>query len=207
MFEYISQHPLAGVAIAALLMLTVFVWIMAIKSGRKRNEEREKIIAQLEKEKAIRNEFRNIDDTTFAEGKDDFRLVVGMCANVQMSIEKIEDMTGAFNELSEVKRNVYALGYVFDDGEKSLSNFFRSNGEPLLSAAKNAVDTIIGGRYAEIFSKAFEMFDENNEDVSVDEEQIKAFDADFAALLETDGKDVFRKAADYIRANKSEFLY
>ena len=145
MFEYISQHPLAGVAIAALLMLTVFVWIMAIKSGRKRNEEREKIIAQLEKEKAIRNEFRNIDDTTFAEGKDDFRLVVGMCANVQMSIEKIEDMTGAFNNLSEVKRNVYCLGYVFEDSGKGLSNFFRSNGEPLLSAAKNAADTIIGG--------------------------------------------------------------
>lgn len=206
MFEYILQHPLAGVAIAALLILTVFVWIMAIKSGRKRNEEREKIIAQLEKEKAIRNEFRNIDETTFAEGKDDFRLVVGMCANVQMSIEKIEDMTGAFNELSEVKRNVYALGYVFDDGEKSLSNFFRSNGEPLLSAAKKAVDTIIGGRYSEIFSKAFDMFDENNEDVSVDEEQVKAFDADFAALLETDGKDIFRKAANYIRANKFEFI-
>lgn len=204
MFEYIAQHPLAGVGIALLIILTVFVWFKAIQSGRKRSAERERIIADLEKEKALRNEFRHIDETTFAEGRDDYRLVTGMCANVQMSIEKKTDMTAAFNELSEVKRFVYALGYVFEDGKVSLSNFFRSNGEPLLSVADKAVKTVIGGEYAELFSKAFSMFDENNEDVSVIESDVEKFDSEYKSMLEKDGKEIYKKAADYIRKNKDE---
>ena len=206
MFDYISQHPLAGAGLVLLVLLTVFVWIMAIRSGKKRSEERERIIAELEREKALRNEFRNIEEAAFSEDKDDYRLVVGMCANVQMSIEKIEDMTGAFNNLSEVKRNVYCLGYVFEDSGKGLSNFFRSNGEPLLSAAKNAADTIIGGEYARIFSEAFSMFDEDNEEVSVISADVERLDSEFSALLENSGKEIYKKAADYIRANKSGFL-
>ena len=206
MFEYISTHPFVGVALVLLIILTVFVWYKAIKSGKKRSEERERIIADLEKEKALRNEFRHVDETTFAEGKDDYRLSVGMCANVQMSIEKKNDMTAAFNELSEIKRFVYALGYVFEDGKVSLSNFFRSNGEPLLSTANEAVKTVIGGEYADLFTKVFSMFDENNEEVSFIEADVKKYDEEYKNLLENSGKDIYKKAADYIRKNKTEFI-
>lgn len=206
MLEYISAHPLVGVALVLLIILTVFVWFKAIQSGKKRSAERERIIADLEKEKALRNEFRHVDETTFAEGKDDYRLVIGMCANVQMIIEKKTDMTAAFNELSEVRRFVYALGYVFEDGKISLSNFFRSNGEPLLSTANEAVNSVIGGEYALLFSKAFSMFDENNEKVSVIESDVEKFDSEYKSMLEKDGKEIYKKAADYIRDNKAEFI-
>lgn len=206
MFEYISAHPLVGLALVLLIILTVFVWFKAIQSGKKRSAERERIIADLEKEKALRNEFRHVDETTFAEGKDDYRLVTGMCANVQMSIEKKTDMTAAFNELSEVKRFIYALGYVFEDGKVSLSNFFRSNGEPLLSTANEAVKSIIGGEYSELFTKAFSMFDENNEEVSVIESEVEKFDSEYKSMFEKDGKEIYKKAADYVRENKTEFI-
>lgn len=206
MFEYISAHPLVGLALVLLIILTVFVWFKAIQSGKKRSAERERIIADLEKEKALRNEFRHVDETTFAEGKDDYRLVTGMCANVQMSIEKKTDMTAAFNELSEVKRFIYALGYIFEDGKVSLSNFFRSNGEPLLSTANEAVKSIIGGEYAELFTKAFSMFDENNEEVSVIESEVEKFDSEYKSMFEKDGKEIYKKAADYVRENKTEFI-
>ena len=49
-FEYFAQHPWVGVVLVLLIALTVFVWCKAIISGRKRNEEREKIIADLERE-------------------------------------------------------------------------------------------------------------------------------------------------------------
>ena len=138
-FEYIAQHPWVGVVLVLLIALTVFVWCKAIISGRKRNEERERIIADLEREKALRNEFRNVDEATFSEGKDNYRLVIGMCAHVQMKLEKADNMNEAFGELSELKKNVYSLGYVFEDSKKKLSEYFRSNGEPLTSQAQTAV--------------------------------------------------------------------
>ena len=39
-FEYISQHWYAGAALVLLVILTVFVWIRAAISGKKRSEER-----------------------------------------------------------------------------------------------------------------------------------------------------------------------
>ena len=206
MFQYIAQHPWVGVALVLLIALTVFVWCKAITSGKKRNEEREKIIADLEREKALRNEFRNPDESTFSEDKDDYRLIVGICANVQMKLEKASNMNEAFGELSEVKKNAYCLGYVFEDSKNKLSEYFRSNGEPLLSASKNAVNEVIGGDFGEIFNKEFVMLDENDETTSVDNDLLSKYDDQFGNLISEQGAEIYKKAADYIRSNKDEFL-
>ena len=177
MFQYIAQHPWIGAVLVLLIALTIFVWYKAIASGKKRNEERERIIADLEREKALRNEFRNPDETTFLPEKDDYWLIVGMCANIQMKLEKAPNMTEAFMELSDVKKNVYCLGYVFEDSKNKLSEFFRSNGEPLLSTSKAAVNEAIGGEFSEIFNKEFIMLDDNDETTSVDDELLSKYDA------------------------------
>lgn len=205
-FEYIAQHPWVGVVLVLLIALTVFVWCKAIISGRKRNEERERIIADLEREKALRNEFRNVDEATFLEGKDNYRLVIGMCAHVQMKLEKADNMNEAFGELSELKKNVYSLGYVFEDSKKKLSEYFRSNGEPLLSASKAAVNDVIGGTFAELFNKEFIMLDENDETTSVDNGLLEKYDEDFETLMNKSADEIYKSAADYIRRNKAEFL-
>lgn len=205
-FEYIAQKPWIGAILVALVLLTIFVWVKAIASSKKRDEERKRIIAELEKEKALRNEFRAVSEDTFLPDKNDYRLIVGMCANVQMSIEKAEDINAAFGALSETKRVIYCLGYVFEDSQKSLSNFFRSNGEPLLSSAKNAVDEVIGGKFAELFDKEFVMLDENDETTSVDEKILKEMDSAFEQLMEKEKDSAYKAVAEYIRNRKSEFL-
>ncbi len=206
MFEYISQHPMAGVALALLAGLTVFVCLKAMLASRKRSEERERIIADIEKEKALRKEFKHVDETTFAQGKDNYRLITGMCAHVQQNIEKKEDMTAAFYELSEVEKYVYALGYVFEDSKKGLSDFFRSNGEPLLSTADKAVSEIVGGRFSEIFSSEFVMLDENDKTTSVDNDALAKMDEEFRAVLDGKGEEIYSAVAEYIRSNKDVFL-
>lgn len=206
MFEYISQHPMAGVALALLAVLTVFVCLKAMLASRKRSEERERIIADIEKEKALRKEFKHVDETTFAQGKDNYRLITGMCAHVQQNIEKKEDMTAAFYELSEVEKYVYALGYVFEDSQKGLSDFFRSNGEPLLSTADKAVSEIVGGRFSEIFSSEFVMLDENDETTSVDNDALAKMDEEFRTVLDGKGEEIYSAVAEYIRSNKDVFL-
>lgn len=206
MIEYISQHWYVGLALVLLALLTVFVFIMAIISGRKRNAERERIIAEIEREKSIRKEFREIDEDTFAPERDDYRLVVGICANIQMGIEKIEDMNSAFSALPEEKKLIYALGYVFEDSRNSLSDFFRANGEPLLSVASEAVDRIVGGRMKEVFDKEFIMLDENDETTSVDDELLREMDYDYKLIIEEEGSRIYANAASFIRRNKDIFI-
>ena len=129
-----------------------------------------------------------------------------MCANIQMKLEKASNMTEAFMELSDVKKNVYCLGYVFEDSKNKLSEFFRSNGEPLLSASRAAVNEAIGGEFSEIFNKEFIMLDDNDETTSVDDELLAKYDAEFKSLMDAKKNEICKSAADYIRENKEEFL-
>ncbi len=205
-FEYIAQHWYVGVALILLIVLTAFVWMKALISSKKRSEERERIIADLEKEKALRKEFKNVDELTFEEGKDDYRLIIGMCAHVQQRIEKRDDMNEAFLQLSEAEKFAYALGYVFEDSKNGLSEYFRSNGEPLLSVSAQAVKVIIGGEFAEIFSKEYVMLDDNDETTSVDNDALKEMDERICSILETEGNKIHSKVASYIRDNKNSFL-
>ncbi len=204
-FEYISQHWYAGAALILLVILTVFVWIRAMISGRKRNEERERIIAEIEKEKALRKEFKTVDNNTFSN-VDDYRLIIGMCAHIQQKIEDETDMNAAFSALSKPEKYAYVLGYVFEDSKNGLSDFFRANGEPLLSVSLEAVRNIIGGDFAEIFEKEFVMLDENDETTSVDNKELEILDSKFLSVIEADASAVYAKAASFIRSNKDIFL-
>ncbi len=206
MFDAFKQYPLLAAGLAVLILVTVFVWFKAISASKKRAEEREKAIADIEKEKALRNEFRHVDETTFAEGKDDYRLIIGMCAHIQLFLEKAENMTLAFSAISDVKKYIYALGYVFEDSKNGLSDFFRSNGEPLLSASNEAVQALIGGEFSEIFAKEYVMLDENDETTSVDNEALRVMDEKFKDILDNQGAEIYSAVAKYIRENKDEFL-
>lgn len=204
-FEYISQHWYAGAALVLLVILTVFVWIRAAISGKKRSEERERIIAEIEREKALRKEFKTVDDSTFSN-VEDYRLIIGMCAYIQQKIENETDMNAAFSALSEIEKFAYVLGYVFEDSKKGLSEFFRANGEPLLSVSLDAVRKVIGGEFAEVFEKEFVMLDENDETTSVDNNELEVLDGKFASIIEADGGGIYTKVASFIRSNKDIFL-
>lgn len=205
-FEYISNHWYAGAALVLLIILTVFAWVMAAISGRKRNEERNRIIAELEKEKALRKEFKTVDLSTFAEDKDNSRLVMGMCAHIQQKIEKIEDINGEFEKLPDVEKYIYSLGYVFEDSKNGFSGFFRLNGDPLVPVALEAVSNVIGGDFADLFKTVFDMLDDNNENVSVDDAVLDELDEKSSELFESNGTEIYEKVASYIRANKDHFL-
>ena len=64
----------------------------------------------------------------------------------------------------------------------------------------------IGGEFAEIFNKEFIMLDDNDETTSVDNELLAKYDAEFESLMNEKKDEIYKSAADYIRANKAEFL-
>ena len=206
--SYLTGHWYLIPVFVILIALTVFMWIKAIVSGQKRKEERERIIAQLEKEKALRNQFRVLDEGMLSDPEiDNERLIFGFAANVQMSVEKLENMNEEFLALNEVRQNVYALSYVFEDSKyTSLSDFFSVNGEPLTSIAQRASKDVIGGEFSEIFTAEFAMLDDNNEEVSFDSDQVELLDSRYCEFMKKQKAQVLGTVADYIRNNYHSFM-
>lgn len=203
---FISTHWYWAVIIVVLIIAAVIMWIKAIAASQKNREVREAEMARLEKEKALRNEFKTIDEDTFIT-EDNEKLLYGIAANIQMYLEKQTDMNAAFESLPVEKKYVYALNYVFEDGKDSqLSQFFRANGQPLTGEAKKAVEAVIGGKFSEIFTSLYSMIDDDCEDASYDSEKITECDKEYEEIMTAHKAEIFSKIADYIREKKQIYM-
>lgn len=202
MIQYFSQNPIEAIKYVAMIILAIIVYILyrRVKTGDG------KVFGNSKTENAFKNEFRIIDVDTFSPDKDDYKLIIGMCIRTQTMLEKEKSPNDAFLAMSDVKRNIMTLGYLFEDSQSVISNFFRSNGEPLLSASVKAAEEVVGGSFAEIIKNDFNMFDENNESVSVDEKEVRRLNEEFKALMDKESKAIYKTVADYIRENKAVFL-
>jgi hypothetical protein len=208
-----KEYYLVWLALAAAIFCCVFLWYQAVRSSRARRARQAALVARLDREKALREEFQTPTRALLLKTPAN-RLVEGLCGNVQRWLDAQPDMRAAFQALPKPCRWVYALGYVIqdsrlEDGSYILSEFFRKNGEPLLTAAMEAVQEIVGGEYAEIFNHLFAAFDNENETVSLLDNDVLLQDARFYGLhqeSENAPEDLpYLGVKDYILANADYF--
>ena len=202
--QSIRDYPFFYIIILAVAVLCILLWSKAMRAARRRRGEKEALIAELEHEKALRTQFRQVTQQQLIDIPPT-RLVEGLCCSVQMWLEKQEDMQAAYDALPEPRRLVYALGYVIQDGREELSEFFRKNGPPLTYAALEAAWRLVGGEYAQLFQREYDAFDKSNEKVSLAKGDIAAADARFHALAQERGEELYAEAKEYILANSDKF--
>ena len=202
--QSVRDYPAMFMIVLAVALLCLFLWVMAMRSARRRRGERDALIAALEYEKALRTQFKTVTQQQLIDTPPE-RLVEGLCCGIQAALEKEPDMQAAYDTLPQPRRLVYALGYVLQDGREALSEFFRRNGQPLTRAALEAAWCLVGGEYAEIFQREYDAFDESNERVSLVKEAIAADDARFAALALEQGESLYTQAKEFILANSDNF--
>ena len=208
LFETIKQsihdYPVMYLVVLAAALLCLFLWVLAMRSSRRRRGEKDALIAVLEREKELREAFQSVTQQMLIDIPPE-RLMEGLCCSIQMALEKEPDMQAAYDALPQPRRLIYALGYVIQDGRGRLSEFFRKNGQPLTKAALDAVQSLVGGEYAEIFKHEYDAFDESNEQASLIREEIAKGDARFAALLAEQGGALYALAKEYVLANSTKF--
>lgn len=203
MIESLTTYWYLYLALAALIVLSVFVWGKAMKASRRHREQVEKEIKAIEKERHLRETYNTLTDEVI-ENADEDELLEGISTFVQMRVEKSADINAEFAKFSEDFREMYALNFFCEDIDVSLSSFFRNNGEPLVSLAVPALRRIGADKSANIVNEQFKMFDERNECVSYDVKRIEELDRKFAELDEA--KVLRRTAADYIKKNQQAFI-
>ena len=190
------------VILLAAVIIAIFAWSKALKSGKERREKMRKEAAIWKRDYELREKFTILTEEKL-NSTEEAELLHGVAMNIQVRLEKASDMTESFNSLPEEKKYIYALEYFDEDAKKALSTFFKNNGEPLISIVPDALNAIGAGKYIEHYGTLLPMYDPDSE-VSVDYNLIGKTDEEFASLYNSD--ELLRLGAKYILKNKDIFL-
>lgn len=185
-----------------LVPVTAYVCYRAALAARQAREAREKTIEQLNEAKSLKDEFSGISHEAL-EKADNGRTLAGMALLVDLKLRKEIKPKDAFERLPEQWQNAYVLNCILEDCEGTVSSFFKRNTPPVSTLAQRALAAAGFDELAEIFGLIYPMFDDDNEDVSVDSEKIKAADEKFGRLFEKNS--YISAAAGYIKANADAF--
>lgn len=184
------------------IIIAIFAWAKAFKSGRERRERLKKEAEIWKRDYELREKYTVLTEEKL-NSAEKTEILHGVAMNIQVALENASDMTTAFNALPAEKKFVYALEYFDEDAKKSLSAFFKNNGEPLISVVPDALNAIGAGKYIESYGTLLPMYDPDSE-VSIDYGVIGKVDEEFASLYNSD--ELLRLSAEYILKNKEIFL-
>lgn len=187
----------------ALCVLTGVVLKKASGAVGAHHAETQKIYAEIERLKTLKETYRNADDQLLADAPAEEALC-GLQAVLQSRIERVADANACFCEWNAAKQAVYTLPLFLEDAEKSLSEFFKRNGEPLLSALQPALAAVGETAVLPTVSEMYSMYDENNETVSLDAGRVQSLDTDFRQAFDRDA--FLERTKGYLREHRSEIL-
>lgn len=188
--------------LAVAVILAVILWIKAIASSKERRERLKREAAIWKRDYELRESYTVLTEEKL-KSAEETELLHGVAMNIQVALEKSDDMTASFNALPNEKKYIYALEYFDEDAKKNLSEFFKNNGEPLVSVVPYALNSVGAGKYTEFFGKLMPMYDPDSEE-SVDYTLISQVDEEFSEKYDSD--ELCRLCAKYILKNRALFL-
>ena len=188
--------------IIILIPVTVYVCYKAAVAARQARLEREKTIEELNNAKSLKDEFSGISADDLKKA-DDGRVLSGIALLVDLKLRKEIKPKDAFEKLPAEWQKAYVLNCILEDCDGKVSNFFRKNTAPVSPLASVSLKSAGLDKLASLFSELYPMFDDDNEDVSLDNEKIKAADEEFGRLFNKN--DYISAAAAYIKDNAYAF--
>ena len=166
------------VLLAVLCIATVLVLIKASRASARHSRETRRAYAEIERLAACKAEFRHAAAET-VRAADPARALDGAFAVLQSTLEAAEDSDRCFAEMNAAQQNVYTLYWLLQDAETSLSAFFKRNGEPLRAFAPRALEAVGAADLFQTAKQMYAMFDEKNEEASLDKAAVQALDDAF----------------------------
>lgn len=187
----------------ALCAVTAVVLKKASGALQQHNEDTKKMYAEIERLKTLKDKYKNADAALIDEADAD-ELLAGMQAVLQAKIERAENADAAFCAWNTPQKTVYTLPFFLEDVKDGLSAFFKVNGEPLTGALVPALNAVGETELAALAASAYAMYDENNEEVSLDTEELARLDGEFQEKFQR--TSVLQNSKVYIQSHLQEIL-
>lgn len=189
---------------AVLVVVTAVVIVFASKAVSSHNEETKRILAELDRLKALKDKYKDLtpEKVEAAESKE---LLDGVNAVLQARIEKAEDdkVDAEFASFNNAQKNVYVLSLFIEDACENLSSYFDDFNIEFAKILLSALETVGAKDILALAEKEFEMFDDNNEQVSLDKGLIKKTDEEFAKIYSENR--LLEQIKTYIKNNIDKF--
>lgn len=201
--DYFKQYWILFVILFAALIVLVVVYTKMGKSMAKRKAEKEELIKKLDHMKKIRETYSELTEEKILSDSGE-NLLEGVVDNIQVRLEKEDNMHEAFENLSEAEKTVYAFHYFLEEAKTKPSEFFRQFTKPLTPYALQACEKFLEMNAFESVKGLYDSYDEDNEEASVIPEKINSLDEKIIACdIVSSAKE---KAAEYIKENVSQFM-
>jgi hypothetical protein len=171
--------------LAALIIVTAAVVFFAARAASAHSKETKKLFEELEHLKQLKNKYKNLTQQT-AEEAEPFELLEGINAVMQAEIEKSENPEQTFAAFNNTQKNLYTLLYFLEDSQQNLSFFFKNNGSELREQILPALSALNEPELLTVVKSVYDMFDENNEESSLDNSELEKADKQFLTLFNKD---------------------
>lgn len=195
MLESITQFWYMWVVLLVLIVVTVFVCIKASKAVKRKNEIMEKQHEQLKRYSEMIEKYTPLTPEK-VKNADAKELCEGVMCVLQHQVEKSENPDAEYDNAEKWRREVYALYYFDEDVTTSLSFFFKNNGGPLPGVAVEGLASIGAEKIHSLAASMFSMYDDKNENVSLDMNRVNELDEKFVNAYNSE--EFFEKVKLYI---------
>lgn len=173
--EYFRQYRILFIILFVLLVVLIVVYSKMGKTMAKRKAEKEKLIKKLDHMKKIREDYASLTEEKILSD-DGENLIEGIADNIQVRLEKTDDMNMSFEMLSEEEKTVYAFHYFLEEAKGKPSVFFKEFTKPLTPIALSACERFVRKDVFADIKELYDSYDEDNETASVIAEKINALD-------------------------------
>lgn len=201
--DYFKEYWVLFLILFVALIVLVVVYTKMGKSMAKRKAEKEALIKKLDHMKAIREAYSELTEEKILSDSGE-NLLEGVTDNIQVRLEKEDNMNNAFENLTDEEKMVYAFHYFLEEAKTKPSEFFRQFTKPLTPYALEGCRKFLRKDAFDCVKELYDSYDEDNETASVIPDKIASLDEKIIALdIILSAKE---NASEYIKANVSQFV-
>lgn len=180
-----AEYWYLWLVLAALIIVTAVVIFFAARAASSHNAQTKKLLEELKHLKQLKDKYKVLTPE-LVNSSEPSELLEGVNAVMQAKLEKSDSPEQTFAEFNEVQKNLYTLYYFLEDSTQGLSFFFKNNGAELREQIMPALEAVKENDFSPFVKRAYDMFDENNEEVSLGQTELNQIDSQFLSIFNTD---------------------
>lgn len=201
MSEWLNEYWHLLVVLVIVTIVAAVIFYFAGRALSRHNKEYKAQEKEIKRLLELKEKYKNLTADAILNA-DNSELLEGTALSYQLDLQKKDDIEGAFNEMNDFKKDIYALDVFVQDA--SVKEFFSENGDILRKRIVSAFGKIGMEEFSKRILKIALMYDKDDETVSYSEKEIDEFDKYIEAndIL----TEIKLKGAEYIKNNYGEFV-